>query len=190
MNRIKSFFASIAVTLSLLLPFAAHADLSTEQRAAVLAAINADQTALSLAQAGNYAGVADWLNATAAPDFYVWRTSVTQDEIMQNGFDWVRVDNLSVGKARIWEWLFDNADNTINPAKANVRAAIDETWKGTAADLAVRAAVYLHCQRLATRLEKMFATGTGTAMPGGSPATMAVEGTIGWPEVKSIYTGA
>mgnify|MGYP001055418673 CR=1 FL=1 len=46
--------------------------------------------------------IADELRKDAAPDFVVWRSSVTQDEIMQNGFDWVRVDNLSVGKARIW----------------------------------------------------------------------------------------
>jgi len=163
--------------------------LTPTQRAALLAAINADQTTLAMANEGNFGGIADWLNAPASPDFYVWRTSVTQDEIMQNGFDWVRVDNLSVGKARIWDWLFDNPERMINPSKPNVRAGIDEVWKGTAPDLAVRAAVYLHCQRLATRLEKMFATGAGSAMPGGTPATMAFEGQIGWPEVKTIYQG-
>ena len=65
---------------------------------------------------------------------------------MQNGFDWVEVDNLTVGKARIWEWLFDNATTTINPSKANVRAGIAECWKGTAAKLAVQAAVLAHCK--------------------------------------------
>lgn len=99
--------------------------------------------------------------------FVIWRTAVDQDEIMQNGFDWVRVDNLSVGKARIWEWLFDNPLRSINPSKANVRAGIDEAWKGTAADLAVRAAVYVHCKRFATRAEQLLGSGTGTdAVPG------------------------
>lgn len=99
--------------------------------------------------------------------FICWRQMVSQDEIMQNGFDWVRVDNLSIGKARIWEWLFDNPQRSINPSKLNVRAGIDECWKGTAPDLAVRAAVYVHCKRAATRAEQILATGIGTdAVPG------------------------
>ena len=124
--------------------------------------------------------IADELRKDASPAFVVWRSSVTQDEIMQNGFDWVRVDNLSVGKARIWEWLFDNQSATFNPSKVNVRAGIDECWKGTAADLAVRAAVYVHCKRTANLLEKLFATGTGTDA---SPATMTIEGSISYNEV-------
>lgn len=126
--------------------------------------------------------IARLLQADASPEFIVWRTSVTKDEIMQNGFDWVRVDNLSVGKARIWDWLFDNSGNVFNPSKVNVRAGIDECWKGTAADLAVRDAVYAHCKRPANVLEKLFATGTGTTA---SPATMAVEGTIGYNELAN-----
>lgn len=112
-----------------------------------------------------------------------WRVEVSQDEIMQNGFDWVRVDNLSIGKARIWEWMFDNQASAINPSKANVRAGIEEVWKGTAADLAVRAAVYVHCKRFATRLEKLFATGTGTTA---DPATMVVVGTVSYNEVLTL----
>lgn len=126
--------------------------------------------------------IADELRKEATPAFVVWRSSVTQDEIMQNGFDWVRVDNLSVGKARIWEWLFDNQSATCNPSKINVRAGIDECWKGNAADLAVRAAVYVHCKRNANVLEKLFATGAGTDA---SPATMAVEGGLSYSEVQA-----
>lgn len=110
----------------------------------------------------------DKLNAKAAPDFTVWRTEVSTEEVMQNGFDWVRVDNLSVGKARIWEWL--HQFGYIDPSKVNVRAGIDETWKGTQADLDVRAAVYVHCKRVATVAEKMYAVGTGS---NAAPATMA-----------------
>ncbi len=126
--------------------------------------------------------IAALLNAPATPDFYIWKATVSQDEIMQNGFDWVRVDNLSVGKARIWEWLFANPDRSINPSKANVRAGIDECWKGTAADLAVRAAVYVHCKRNATRAEKLFATGTGTDA---EPATMVFEGSLSYYDVQA-----
>lgn len=119
--------------------------------------------------------VAIEFNQPSAPAVIVWRTRVNQDEIMQNGFDWTRVDNLSVGKARIWEWLFDNADSVFNPSKANVRSGIDAVWVGTAADLVVRAAVYVHCKRTATFAEALFASGAGTTA---SPSTMAWEGYV------------
>lgn len=117
--------------------------------------------------------IADDFNLQATPDFVVWRSSVPLDEVMRNGMDWTRVDNLSVGKARIWDWL--SRLGTLNPSQANVRAGIDATWVGTAADLAVRAAVYVHCKRLATKAEKLFATGTGSDAV---PATMAFEGVL------------
>jgi hypothetical protein len=121
----------------------------------------------------------------AQPDFWVWSTLVQQDSIMQNGFDWLRVDNLTVGKARIWEWLFANPQRAINPSKANVRAGIGETWKGTAADNAVRLAVFQHCQRLANRAEKLFAVGDGTSttVDGIGPATMTFEGSLQYTDV-------
>ena len=139
------------------------------------AAIFADAVAAPLLAAGNHPGLRGYLNSIPNPAFVVWRDSVLQDEIMQNGFDWSRVDNLSVGKARIWEWLFDNQQTSINPSKANVRAGIDSTWVGTAADLAVRAAVYLHCKRDATQAEKMLTGGTGTTE---TPAVSAWNGEI------------
>lgn len=141
--------------------------LTTAQATTLKAAIlsETDQAFVALRTANNEDGMRDWLNTRST--FVVWKTYVTQDEIMQNGFDWVRVDNLSVGKARIWEWLFDNAQAAISPSKDNVRAGIAECWKGTAADLAVQAAVLTHCRRACTRGERYFASGTGTeATPG------------------------
>lgn len=120
------------------------------------------------------------LNKLASPDFIVWKTDVSVDEIMRNGMDWARVDNLSVGKARIWDWL--GRLGTFNAAKLNVRAGIDAAWVGTAADLAVRAAIYVHCKRKARRIEKILATGTGSDV---SPATMTFEGDLSYQDVES-----
>lgn len=153
--------------------------LTQQQLSALKGEIDADPVlAAKPLNSDGYFDIAVALNSQlATPDFYVWRSSVTQDEIMQNGFDWVRVDNLSVGKARIWDWLFDNAATAISPSKANVRAGIAEVWKGTAADNAVRLAVFQHCQQRATRAQKLFAAGAGNAtdQDGVGPATMAVE---------------
>jgi hypothetical protein len=126
--------------------------------------------------------MAAFFNEPSSPAFVVWRTSVSQDEITQNGFDWVRVDNLSVGKARIWEWMFGNAQRVFNPSKANVRAGIDECWKGTTADLAVRAAVYTHCKQTATRGQKIYATGTGTDV---DPGLMTFTGQISSSDISA-----
>jgi hypothetical protein len=118
-------------------------------------------------------------NLPASPAFVVWRTAVTRAEILQNGFDWTRLDNLSVGKARVWSDIF--VDGTINPSKANVRTGIDSVWVGTAPDLAVRAAVYVHCKRAATRAEKLLAAGTGSDAV---PATMTFEGELSADDVQ------
>jgi hypothetical protein len=155
---------------------------TTAQLQAIKTAINADPALASQPNTPDGAfAIADALNAQAAPAFIVWRTRVPQDEITQNGFAWVEVDSLTVGKARIWEWLFRNSEEAINPSKVNVRDGIIEVWKGTAARLAVQAAVFVHCKRPATRLEKILATGTGTTE---SPATMGYEGDINYQTVQ------
>jgi len=125
--------------------------------------------------------IAQAINLEATPAYVVWRTNVVVDEVMRNGMDWTRVDNLSVGKARIWEWM--TKPGTFNPSKANVRAGIDATWVGTAADLAVRTAVYGHCKRNASVVEKLFVTsGSGTDA---TPGVMGYEGPIGYQDVEA-----
>lgn len=155
--------------------------LTPQQAATLQTAVLADPVLSQLPpSADNAFAIADAFNVAATPAFIVWKTDVSIDEIMRNGMDWARVDNLSVGKARIWDWL--GRLGTINAARPNVRAGIDATWVGTAADLAVRAAIYVHCKRGATRLEKLLATGTGTDAV---PATMGYEGTISYQDVLS-----
>jgi hypothetical protein len=154
--------------------------MNTQQLQTLKTAILADQELAAIGR--NDTEMARVLNLPTA--FVVWRTQVNQDEIMQNGFDWVRVDNLSIGKARIWEWLFDNDQRSINPSKANVRAGIDEAWKGTAADLAVRAAVYVHCKRPATRAEQILGSGTGTDA---TPGLLTFEGSVSINDIGEMW---
>ncbi len=156
-------------------------NLTQQQLATLKAAILADPvlSAYPMNSDGAY-DIAIALNQTAVPPYIVWKTSVSIDEIMRNGMDWARVDNLSVGKARIWDWL--GRLGSFDASKTNVRAGIDACWVGTAADLAVRAAVYTHCKRSASVVEKLFASGTGTDA---SPATMGAEGLIGYQQVEA-----
>lgn len=156
--------------------------LSAAQKQAIKAVILADPVlaAQPMNSDGAFA-IAAALNVEASPAFVVWRSQVSQDEITQNGFTWSEVDNLSVGKARIWEWLFLNEMRSMNPSRANVRAGIVECWSGTAGKLAVQAAVFIHCKRNATRAEKALATGTGTDAV---PATMGYEGDLSYQDVQ------
>ena len=144
-------------------------------------AASADMLGFPAGDDGSHA-IAQLYNLPAVPAFVVWKTDVSVDEIMRNGMDWTRVDNLAVGKARIWDWM--TRLGTINAAKPNVRAGIDATWVGTAADLAVRTAVYMHCNRECTRLEKLLATGgLGTAA---APATMGREGSTNYAQIQAV----
>ena len=157
--------------------------LTAEQKAIVKADILADPS-LS-AQPNNSDGafaIAAAYNTVASPQWVIWRSQVLQDEIMQNGFDWTRVDNLGVGSARVWEWMFSNSERSFNPSRPNVRAGIEAVWKGTSADLAVRAAVYVHCKRDATRIEKLLSTGTGSTA---TPATMGFEGPVSYADIET-----
>jgi hypothetical protein len=162
--------------------------LSNAQRTTLAAHIRAstDPAVVEALAIRNDNGMTQLYNADAVPDFYIWRNAVLQDMIMQNGFDWVRVDNLSVGKARIWEWLFDNQGRQIDPSKANVRAGISECWKGTAPDLAVRLVVFGHCQKKASVAERVFAVGTGTAsdVNGAGPADAGFFGPLSLNDVS------
>lgn len=156
--------------------------LTTSQQATLKAFIANDPilNAQPLNSDGAYA-IAAAINQDATPAFIVWRTSVDTDEVMRNGMDWTRVDNLSVGKARIWEWM--TKPGSFNPSKANVRAGIDATWVGTTPDLAVRAAVYAHCKRNASVVEKLLVTsGSGTDA---TPAVMGFEGPISYQDVEA-----
>ena len=147
--------------------------LTTAQKTILKAAIAAelDPVFVALRQEGGIGQMAEWFNQPST--VVVWRTSVPKDEITMNGFDWTRLDNLSIGSARVWDGVFYNAQRITNPAKHNIRAGINAVWKGLAADLAVRAAVYEHCKRFATRGEKLFATGLGTTI---EPSVMGFEG--------------
>lgn len=117
-------------------------------------------------------------NTVAAPAYLAWRTIVSRDEVQGSlAFDWTRVDNLSVGKARIWDYMFNDA---IKPAKANVRTGINAVWVGTQADLDVRTAVNAVCQRSVTNAEKLFVIVTvGGPAQSGNRGTSTNPDTLG-----------
>lgn len=159
--------------------------LTTQQLQTLKAFITADPVlnAFPNNSDGNFE-IAVRLNLPATPAFVVWKTSVNVTDIMQNGFDWTRVDNLTVGKARIWEFM--TSAGVLNPSLANVRAGFEACFSVEVADGPTRQAIYNHCLQNATVLQKLFATGAGTnpTNHGIGPATMAVSGPVSHSEVE------
>ena len=104
--------------------------------------------------------IASFYNSAFPTAYFVWKPEVAVAEIMGNGFDWTRVDNLTEGRARIWTYM--TALGVINPSQANVRAGIAAAFN-QAADANMRLAIFGHCQQQATRGQRLFAVGTGTS---------------------------
>jgi len=110
------------------------------------------------------------LNAPAAPDFIVW-TDCSVQEIIENGFIWTAVDSLSVGKARIWEWM-SASGKFIDGRKGNVRQGLKDAF-GNGSPMHVQ--IMSHLKRKASRVEKLFTTGLGSDL---NPGTAVVEGPL------------
>jgi hypothetical protein len=154
--------------------------LTTAQLQALAALVATDSAMAAALAAGQDQAVADWLNAPTA-DYYVWRASVPPEEYRE-AITWTEVDSLTVGKARIWEWLTGIGTLPIEPSKAGVRAGIADAF---GAPTATRAALLTLAKRLASRAEQALATGTGSTA---SPGTMGWEGPIAPAEVSYLRT--
>lgn len=135
--------------------------------------------------------IANYYNQLAAPTgYWVWRTSVSEQEITRatstdgTNWSWTTYIGRSQGERDAWPRLF--AGNLgCNPSLANVRNAFADIFSaGGASGLAQRTHISTICRRLATRCEKLMASGVGTS---GSPSTMGFEGTITYPEVQAAW---
>ena len=161
--------------------------LDTEQLGKIKTAILADPVLAPLTSGPgtDFNSVMLAMNAAASPAFVVWRTSVTRAEYQDDdNFDWTVVDNLSTGsKYRIWEWMFGTT-GAINPSKPKIRAGIAACWVGNAGLVAVEAAILARSKRNATRVEKLFTTGTGSTAV---PAVLTFEGSVSINEIAELF---
>lgn len=102
--------------------------------------------------------------------FYVWREAILPEEYRE-AMDWTEVDNLSVGKARIWEWITQNFTMNINASKQNIRAGLNNAFNNTTTKTNLLAIAV----EQASAFEEVFSSGTGTQ---GSPGVRAVQGPV------------
>jgi hypothetical protein len=122
--------------------------------------------------------IADLLNAPAAPQFVVWKSSVRKDEVGK-AFQASALAAITAGNndklANFAAW-----NDTIYPSRADQRAFFDDVFS-VSAGATTRANLLALWKRTATRGEKVFATGTGSDA---SPATLNYEGAISYNDVK------
>lgn len=164
--------------------------LTAAQALALKNDINADPVLSALPNtADNAFAIAAAYNADSAPAFYVWKTRLLKHDVTDltgpdgTTFDWAGPGGYiarSVAEKDAWRELWNSA-LACNPSLPNVRAAFADIFSGTGAG-AVNNRAHINSlgRRVARRIEKLYATGTGSTA---TPATLTYEGTISYNDV-------
>jgi hypothetical protein len=138
-----------------------------------LATLKADITADGVLNAfpnngdGNFE-IAKAYNAPASPAFTAWKTSVTITEVGDkiNGGELAGLSSLNNTRLQTVVIL---SQGGVNPSMADRRQFFDDIFSG-AGGATTRASLLALWKTLATRVQKLFAAGTGSDA---SPATLA-----------------
>lgn len=158
--------------------------LTAQQKTTLKADIAADATLNAKPRTEDgYIDIAAAYNANAVPDFWVWRTNVTRDELVGGTsvdgttFAWTGTGYIgrSQGERDAFRDMF-NSGGQVNPSLASVRTAFGDIFSGgTAPAPANRTHLLTVSRRKAHRVEKLFATGTGSTAV---PAVLSYEGDL------------
>jgi hypothetical protein len=150
--------------------------LTAAQQTTLAQAIRADtnQAVIDALEIRNDVLLAELYNA--ATTFVVWRTNLSPAEYRE-AIVWTEVDALTVGKARIWEWVTQQMTAPIDASKVNVRQGLMDCW---ASNTTTRTQLTAAAKRAASKAEKLFATGTGTTA---TPGTLGWEGTLSYTDI-------
>lgn len=139
---------------------------------------NGDLNTIPNTSDGN-AAIAALYNLLAVPDFWAWRTKVTQLEIVTattadgTAWSWPDFISRSQGERDGWREMFAGGAS-VNAALPNTRQGFSDIFSGPSG-VNQRAHLLATGRRKATRAEKLFATGTGSTA---SPGVMTVEGPL------------
>lgn len=120
---------------------------------------NTDPAVVAALQSGAHNEIARLYNLSAVPEYLVWRTTMTADQLRAaaiNGSS--EMDNLEAGKRDSLYWLLSGS---LNPSQSAVRQAFtDLTANRTGGFVAttLRSALSTAAKRPATVFEKVFAS--------------------------------
>lgn len=147
--------------------------LTTAQKATLKTAILADGTANTFYTNGDLTGLAAYYNEIASPSFTVWKSSVDWN-FVGDKINATELVGLTTGKLTQLQTLALISPSGVNPSVQDRRDALEQIFSAAGGAI-TRPALLVLWKRLATRLEKVFATGTGSDAV---PATMVVEGEL------------
>lgn len=168
---------------------------TTGQRTTLKTAVLASQDTLDLYTAGDLSGLAALLNTPSSPAFIVWKTNVPIGTVgvTFNATELAGLSSLNTTRlTNLALWM----PTGVNPSITSVRSFFDDIFSG-AGGTNTRAALLALWKRTATRLERIFATGTGSdAVPGllvieaatVHPTTGVVTGTLSSAALTGIQT--
>lgn len=122
--------------------------------------------------------IARLYNLAASPSFTVWRTLVSIKEVGDK-FNGTELAGMTTANQTRLQTIALFSAGGINASLLDRRQMFDDIFSG-AGGVTTRANLLILWKRLATRLEKLFATGTGSDA---SPATMTFEGGIGYQDI-------
>ena len=103
--------------------------------------------------------------------FYAWRQAVQPNDY-RLALDWTEVDNLTAGRARIWEWLTQNMAVSYDASQPNVRQGLNDAFLSSPT---TKTAMIAASKRFATVAEEVYVSGTGTE---GSPGDLDFVGRV------------
>lgn len=148
--------------------------LTTAQATTLKAAIAAetDVTLVAFRLGGSTGSIAEWYSL-ADPAFVVWKTNVPVNSVGDNmvGTEFAGLTSLNATRLQT---IAQYSPNGINPSLADRRQFFDDIYSGAGGAL-TRAKLLILWKRAALRVEKLYATGTGTDT---TPATLVFEGRI------------
>lgn len=167
--------------------------MTSAQRTALKAAIQGSGDTNALCAVGDMSGLAALLNADQVPTRWVWRANVTREEIYtlqndlpvsgaQTGFwNWTTFKNQGATEQTAWREMF--MGDLANFGRPNVRDGVASIFTGSAAANAQRDHVLAIGRRPATRIEHVFAVGTGSTAV---PATLVITGPVDFTELVGL----
>lgn len=117
-------------------------------------------------------------NTAASPAFTVWKTNVSIGEVGRK-FNGSELAGLTTGNQSRLQTIAAFLTDGVNPSLIDNRIFFDDVFSG-AGGTNTRANLLALWKRLALRIEKLFATGTGSDA---APGTMAFEGQISYADV-------
>jgi hypothetical protein len=146
--------------------------------------IAADPTLGQLAHTPDNAfAVAAAYSQPASPAYTVWKTRVTITEVGDN-FVATELAGLTALNSDRLRTIAVYSPDGVNPSLADRRAFFDDVFSGAGGN-ATRPRLLALWKRTASRLEKLFAAGTGTV---NSPATLTIEGTLSIQDVQDAWS--